>query len=212
MKKLDTIILMLMLIRSFAVDAQMNVPKKAPIATVPDIEVLDINGKAVKLKELAKGKVLFIDNWFIPCPPCFFEMKMLHDLYAKYKDDKDFCFITISRTDRELVKKFIAKDPSLKKYTDQYEYFSTLNSFSLPVYFLPGCDAKLELQGTNVHGLNPSDPLKCADNIFGFGGYPTVVIFNKQGKLIFNKTGYDGNHDAAMAEIENVIKPALAKN
>lgn len=194
------------------VSAQVYGPKKAPLDSAPDIELLDINGKVVKLKELAKGKVLFIDNWFIPCPPCFFEMKMLHDLYAKYKGNKNFCFITISRTDRELVKKFIAKDPSLKKYTDQYEYFSTLSSFSLPVYFLPGCDAKLELQGTNVHGLNPSDPLKCADNIFGFGGYPTVVVFNKQGKLIFNKTGYDGNHDAAVAEIENVIRPALAKN
>lgn len=206
------IFMWILLAKSYIANAQTPGVKKPLITSVPDIEVLDINGKAVKLKELANGKVLFIDNWFIPCPPCFIEMKMLHDLYAKYKDNKDFCFITISRTDRELVKKFIAKDPSLKKYTDQYEYFSTLNSFSLPVYFLPGCDAKLELQGTNVHGLNPSDPLKCADNIFGFGGYPTVVIFNKQAKLIFNKTGYDGNHDAAMAEIENVIRPALAKN
>ncbi|PAW93432.1 hypothetical protein CKK33_07980 [Mucilaginibacter sp. MD40] len=212
MKKLSAIILMFILNRPLAVNAQIYGTKKAPLDSAPDIELLDINGKVVKLKELAKGKVLFIDNWFIPCPPCFIEMKMLHDLYAKYKGNKNFCFITISRTDRDIVKRFIAKDPLLKKYTDQYEYFSTLDHFSLPVYFSPGCNAKVQIEGEAVHWTETNDPAKCADNIFGFSGYPTVVVFNKQGKLIFNKTGYDGNNYAAMAEIENVLRPALAKN
>ncbi|MEB0263065.1 MULTISPECIES: redoxin family protein [unclassified Mucilaginibacter] len=212
MKKSLSLILLFLLLDFFAVNAQVSGPKKSPITAIPDLELLDINGKLVKIKELTKGKVLFIDNWFIPCPPCFIEMKMLHNLHAKYAGNKHFCFITISRTDREIVKKFIAKDRSLKKYVDQYQFLSTLDSFKLPVYFLPGCDAKVEIAGKMVHGLQPSNPTKCADNILGFDGYPAVFIFDKQGKLIFNKVGYDGKDEANMAEIENIIKPALAAN
>ncbi|RFZ95344.1 TlpA family protein disulfide reductase [Mucilaginibacter conchicola] len=210
MKHTLSAILLFLLFATFTAKAQTASSKKTPITTIPDIDLLDINGKAVKLRDLAKNKVLFIDNWFIPCPPCFIEMKMLHDLQAKYAGNKDFCFITISRTDREIVKKFIAKDPSLKKYVDQYQYFSTLDHFKLPVYFLPGCDAKVELGGKTVHGLQPDNPAKCADNVFGFEGFPAAFIFDKQGKLIYNEIGYDGKHEAAMAKIEEVLKPALA--
>jgi thiol-disulfide isomerase/thioredoxin len=210
MKKFFSLILFFL--NALPVNAQVYGLKKPTVTAIPDLELLDINGKHVNLKKLAKDKVLFIDNWFIPCPPCFIEMKMLHDLHAKYAANKDFCFITISRTDREIVKKFIAKDPSLKKYINQYQFLSTLDSFKIPVYFLPGCDAKVEVAGIMVHGLKPSNPTQCADNIFGFDGYPAVFIFNKQGKLIFNKVGYDGKDEANMAEIENIMKPALEAN
>jgi thiol-disulfide isomerase/thioredoxin len=65
------------------------------ITSVPDIDVYDINGKHTTLKQLGQNKVLFIDCWFVPCPPCFREMGMLHKLYAKYEDNKNFCFITL---------------------------------------------------------------------------------------------------------------------
>jgi hypothetical protein len=44
---------------------------------------------------------------FIPCPPCFAEMGVLHKIYAEYAGNKDFCFITICMTDSAQVKAFI---------------------------------------------------------------------------------------------------------
>jgi len=200
----------LFFIGTFAANAQISGVKKPDINSLPDIDVYDLNGKHVSLLQLAKNKVLFIDNWFIPCPPCFIEMNMLHKLYAKYAGNKNFCFITISRTDSGIVRKFIAKNSSLAKYVNTYQYFSHLDYFRLPVYFIPGCNAKVEMGGKTLHSLQPDDPAKCADDVFRFSGYPTVLIFDKQGKLILKKTGYNGNDEANMAEIENIIGPALA--
>jgi thiol-disulfide isomerase/thioredoxin len=200
----------LFFIWAFIANAQISGVKKPDINSIPDIDVYDLNGKHISLKQLAKNKVLFIDNWFIPCPPCFIEMKMLHKLYSKYANNKDFCFITISRTDSGVVRKFITKDSSMAKYVNTYQYFSQLDYFKLPVYFIPGCNAKVEMEGKALHSLQPDDPTKCPDDVFRFSGYPTVVIFDKQGKLIFKKTGYDGKEEANMADIENIINPALA--
>jgi thiol-disulfide isomerase/thioredoxin len=197
---------------AFVASAQISDVKKPDIRSLPNIEVYDLNGKHINLGQLAKNKVLFIDNWFIPCPPCFIEMTMLHKLYAKYANNKDFCFITISRTDSSVVRKFITKDSSMAKYVNTYQFFSQLDYFKLPVYFIPGCNAKVEMAGKAIHGLPPDDPTKCPNGVFGFSGYPTVLIFDRQGKLIFKKSGYDGNEGVSMAEIENIINPALAAN
>src|SRR6201996_762360 len=85
----------------FAVKAQ----NKPPVTNLPDIEVYDINGAHTTLRKLAKNKVLLIDCWFIPCPPCFMAMGILHKVYAQYVNRKDFCMITICMTDSAQVKK-----------------------------------------------------------------------------------------------------------
>jgi thiol-disulfide isomerase/thioredoxin len=212
MKKRYCLFTALLIAWTFTACAQISGVKKPDITSLPDIDVYDLNGKHTTLKQLGKNKVLFIDNWFIPCPPCFIEMKMLHKLYAKYAGNKDFCFITISRTDSSVVRKFIAKDSSMTKYVNTYQYFSQLDYFKLPVYFISGCNAKVEMAGKQLHALNPDDPTECPDYIFRFSGYPTVLIFDKKGKLILKKSGYDGNEDTNTADIENVINPALAAN
>lgn len=212
MKKIFYLLSPCLLVLILNTHAQIYGVKKPDIKSIPDIDIYDLSGNHTTLKKLAKNKVLFIDNWFIPCPPCFMEMKMLHRLYAKYGNEKEFCFITISRTDSSIVRKFIAKDSSLAKYVNTYQYFSQLNYFKLPVYFLPGCNAKVIVDGKTLHQIDPDHPAICPDDALHFSGYPTVIIFDKKGNTIFNKTGYDGNEAAAMAEIEKVINTALASN
>jgi thiol-disulfide isomerase/thioredoxin len=194
---------------SFASHAQQGIRHDA-VKSLPDIVVYDLNGKPFQLRELAKNKVLFIDNWFIPCPQCFAEMRMLHQLYAKYAGNDKVCFITISATDPAIVRKFIAKDSSLAKYVNSYQYFSGLSYFKLPVYFFAGCDAKVLIPGKIQHWIPPADRSHCPDNIFHFSGYPTILIFDKNGSAIFEQSGYDGNEQANMARIENIIGPASA--
>jgi len=183
--------------------------KKHALNHLPDIEVYDLNGRHTTLHALAKNKVIFIDNWFIPCPPCFREMGMLHKLYFKYKSDKNVSFITICRTDTGIVKKFMAKDKSLAGFRNWYEEASGRKDFKLPVYFIPGCNEKI-YTGTVLTKYTPDDKTKCPDVQFRFHGYPTIVIFDKAGKRIFKRTGFGSNEnpDTYMAQLDSVIRSA----
>jgi thiol-disulfide isomerase/thioredoxin len=179
------------------------------IKSIPDIEVYDINGKHTTLKQLGQNKVLFIDCWFVPCPPCFREMGMLHKLYAKYKDNKNFSFITLCQTDSGIVKRFIAQDESMANFVNMYKHFSKREDFKLPVYFIPGCNEKI-YTGKVLAKYTPDDKTKCSDRQFGFRGYPTVIIFNKKGKLIFKKNGYGDHEDENTQKMKNLIARSIA--
>ncbi|WEA03621.1 TlpA family protein disulfide reductase [Mucilaginibacter sp. SJ] len=178
------------------------------IKSIPDIEVYDINGKHTTLKQLGQNKVLFIDCWFVPCPPCFREMGMLHKLYAQYKANKKFCFITLCQTDSGIVKRFIAQDKSMVNFVNLYKHYSMRDDFKLPVYFIPGCNEKI-YTGKVLAKYTPDDKTKCPDRQFGFRGYPTVFIFNKQGKLIFKKTGYGEHEEINTQKMENLIARSI---
>lgn len=161
------------------------------LSTLPDVDVYDVNGVHTTLHQLAKNKVLFIDCWFIPCPPCFIEMNVLHKVYAQFKNEKDLCFITICMTDSAQTKAFLRQDTMMKAYINQYQYFSNLKDFKLPVYFIPGCNSKVSIGTRVLSHFAPDDKAKCPDVIFSFQGYPTSMVYNKQGKQVFKETGFD---------------------
>ena len=176
--------------------------KKAQLSDLPDAEVYDVNGVHTTLRQLAKNKVLFIDCWFIPCPPCFMAMNTLHKIYNKLAGNKNICFITICMTDSAQTKAFIRQDTVMHAYVDQYKYFSKLKAFTLPVYFMPGCSSTVPLGTKVLSHSQPNDPSKCPTAIFDFQGYPTSMIFNKQGKQVFKETGF---------EVQEVYEQRLTK-
>jgi hypothetical protein len=45
--------------------------KSIPVS-MPSVMLVDINGNGTNLLELAKGKITFIDFWFIPCGPVIY--------------------------------------------------------------------------------------------------------------------------------------------
>jgi len=51
----------------------------------PDFELLDVNGKKVRLSDF-KGKVIILNFWATWCPPCRAEIPGFIELYKKYKD------------------------------------------------------------------------------------------------------------------------------
>lgn len=178
--------------------------------TLPDVAVYDINGVHTTLHQLAKNKVLFIDCWFIPCGPCFMEMNVLHKLYAEYSNNKDVCFITLCMTDSADVKKFIAHDKRMDASVKQYQYFSHLQDFKLPVYFMPGCNSKVYVQDSVIHHTGVDNKTKCPDAVFSFTGYPTSMIFDKTGQIIFKENGYDNKDKPYQARVNKAISLALA--
>ncbi len=183
--------------------------KKIEVSTLPNVAVYDSNGLQTTLRQLAKNKVLFIDCWFIPCPPCFVEMGALHKVYAQYANNKNLCFITICMTDSAQVKAFIRQDTVMKAYVNQYQYFSGLKEFKLPVYFMPGCNSKVPLGTKVLSHFAPNDRSKCPDVIFAFQAYPTSMVFDKQGKQVFKETGFD-NLDQYEQRLTKALNDALS--
>jgi|GEM_PF-2003961 len=179
------------------------------ISDIPDADVYDMNGVHTTLRKLAKNKILFIDCWFIPCPPCFMAMGRLHKIHARFMNDKNLCFITICMTDSGQVKAFIRQDTVMRAYVNQYQYFSNLKDFKLPVYFMSGCSSRVPLGTKVLSHFPPDNKSKCPDMIFSFSGYPTAMIFNKNGKQVFKETGFE-NVKKYEQNVTKALSDALA--
>jgi thiol-disulfide isomerase/thioredoxin len=185
-RKIFFIICLLLL---YFLSAKAQNQKKTELSILPDIDVYDINGVHTTLHQLAKNKVLLIDCWFIPCPPCFLSLGVLHKVYAQYANNKNICFITICMTDSGLIKKFIRQDTTIRVCVNQYQWFSILKDFKLPIYFMPGCMSRVPLKAKTL--TYTIDRSNCPDAAFGFRAFPTSMIFNKHGKQVFKETGFD---------------------
>lgn len=62
---------------------------------LPDFEVTDLQGITYKPADWS-GKVVWINFWFIACPPCQAELPMIEALYQQYKDREDFVLLTFA--------------------------------------------------------------------------------------------------------------------
>jgi len=185
---------------------------------IPQLSIYNINGDTTDLKTISDGKITFIDFWFIPCGPCFNEMNMLHKLYAKYKDNPNVSFLTITLTDSAFVRPLIENRNT--SVNDTYDYFRSLaqlDTFKLPVYFIKKGTSKMfsfkkdEKGGFHGHGEPMvKDQPRYPANVFGFLAYPTIFIFDKSGKVIYTKTGFMKEAEAKQQKnIEAIINYKL---
>ncbi|MEM6721808.1 MAG: TlpA disulfide reductase family protein [Bacteroidota bacterium] len=85
----------------------------------PDFKLRNLNGKKVTQKNL-KGKITFINIWFVNCVPCRREMPILNRLKEKYQDKVDFKSITFDK--KEAVQNFLK--------TNEYNYDHLINAKS----------------------------------------------------------------------------------
>ncbi|WP_298427340.1 TlpA disulfide reductase family protein [uncultured Kordia sp.] len=86
----------------------------------PDFKLRNVNGKKVTEEDL-KGKITFINLWFVNCVPCRREMPLLNVLHKKYKDKVDFRSITFDS--KEKVTQF------LKTTTYTFDHLVNAKSF-----------------------------------------------------------------------------------
>lgn len=191
--------------------------KRKPVKVIPSISIYNISGDTANLKSLSQGKVTFIDFWFIPCGPCFAEMNLLHKLHAKYKNNPNVSFLTITLTDSSFLRPLIENRNTSNNET--YNYFKTfagLDSFELPVYFIKNVvskqislvKSKAGFAGKGEPGIH--DESLYPDYVLGFPGYPTIFIFDKQGKTIYNKTGFTKDSERQLQQrIETLINANL---
>ena len=191
--------------------------KRNIVQNIPNLSIYNINRDTVDLKTLTQNKVTIVDFWFIPCGPCFEEMNMLHTLYAKYKDDPKVCFLTITITDSSFVRPLI--ENRITSTNDTYEYFKTLSkldTFKLPVFFIKDVSSKMKSFKKTGRGFsgqyepNSQDPFSYTENVFGFSAYPTILVFDMNGKTIYNKTGFAKVVEKQqLKKIEEVVRKNL---
>ena len=60
-----------------------------------DFTAMDKDGKTVKLSDF-NGKKVYINMWASWCGPCMREIPELEKVYQKYKNNKDFVFLSIT--------------------------------------------------------------------------------------------------------------------
>lgn len=83
-----------------------------------DFNLEDIEGNSVKLSELLKKGPVFLQFWATWCVPCKEEMKVLNELWGKYKDS-GFVFVAISTDDQKSISK-------VKPYIESKSYKFTV--------------------------------------------------------------------------------------
>jgi peroxiredoxin len=79
----------------------------------PAFAALDMNGNRVDTASL-RGRIVVINLWFINCPNCVEEIKLLNQIVDSYKG-KDVVFLGLAASSKPQLEKFLVKHPF--KYT-----------------------------------------------------------------------------------------------
>ena len=101
-------VLFAVLLFAFSISAQNQ------IGASPSFAAIDMAGQKVDTTAL-KGKVVVLNLWFINCPNCVEEIKLLNALVDQYKDNKDVVFLGVAASRKPDLEKFLVKNPF--KYT-----------------------------------------------------------------------------------------------
>ena len=143
----------------FAFSAFGQKKDEKPLA--PTFTTTTIDGKTVNTADL-KGKVIVLNLWFINCPNCIEEIKLLNAVVDEYKDNKDVVFLGLATNKKPELEKFLKKNP--------FKYQIIPNAAQI-VLFKFG-----EVQKNGEYFLP----------------FPTHVVIDKEGRMILKVEGLKG--------------------
>lgn len=75
----------------------------------PTFTALDMQGNRVDILAL-RGKIVVINLWFINCPNCVSEIKLLNQIVDSYRG-KDVVFLGLAANSKPQIEKFLVKNP-----------------------------------------------------------------------------------------------------
>lgn len=145
-----------------------------------DFVLRDLDGKEVSLASL-KGKVVILDFWATWCGPCKRSFPAMQMAVNKYKADADVQFLFI----------------------DTWEHVDDASASVSS--FIKGNKYSFEVL------LDPKDPKSgvCkAVSGYGVNGIPAKFVIDKQGRIRFKLTGFEGSNEGAVAELSAMIELA----
>jgi len=80
--QLYSILFVLLFIGTGVLSAQEDIQ-----TTLPDVEIADVNGKKVRIKDFAEnGKITVINFWATWCSPCKKELDNIADMYPEWQE------------------------------------------------------------------------------------------------------------------------------
>lgn len=91
-----------------AADAQPSSPFVSD-PSEPIFTAADMNGNRLDIRDF-RGKVVVLNLWFINCPNCLAEIKLLNQLVDAYQG-KDVVFLAPAASTKTDLTKFLAKNP-----------------------------------------------------------------------------------------------------
>ncbi|MFN0278833.1 MAG: TlpA disulfide reductase family protein [Pyrinomonadaceae bacterium] len=96
-----------LLVFSFSISAQI---KPSPTNQQPSFTAVAMDGTKIDTAAL-KGKVIVLNLWFINCPNCREEIKLLNQVVDQYKNNKDVVFVALAASRKVDLEKFLVKNP-----------------------------------------------------------------------------------------------------
>lgn len=130
---------------------------------MPNFSAKDIMGQTYNSKKF-KNKVVFINFWFLDCPPCIQELKQLSDLYHTVYTNPEVIFLSITFDKLKDIQSFISTSDTLERGGKTRAHFKRFfkfdNAIQYPIISSP--DKKIEKQ-------------------YRLDGWPTSFIIDKKG-------------------------------
>lgn len=95
-----------LVVSSFSLSAQTKLSTNQQ----PSFAAVAMDGSKIDTAAL-KGKVIVLNLWFINCPNCREEIKMLNSLVDQYSGNRDVVFIGLAASKKADLEKFLVKNP-----------------------------------------------------------------------------------------------------
>ncbi|MDR6785527.1 thiol-disulfide isomerase/thioredoxin [Pedobacter africanus] len=151
----------------------------------PDFKLVNLEGKEVTLSSL-RNKVVMLDFWATWCGPCVGAFPAMQKAVDKYKNNKnvEFLFINSWETESDMLK----RKQKVKEFLADKPY-----SFNVLLDPNPG--------------TKQSDYLVISK--YKVKGIPAKFIIDKDGKVRYALTGFNGGDDATVEEISIAIDNLL---
>jgi peroxiredoxin len=137
--------------------------------SAPVFNVTSLEGKRFNSADL-KGKIIVLNLWFINCPFCVEEIKLLNRIVDEYKDNRDVVFIGMATNNKAQLESFLKKNPFkynvIASAMMQILSFGTPNrkgeiNMPFPVHVVIDRDGKIVVDTNGLKGVNAvKDELK----------------------------------------------------
>ncbi|HEY0429433.1 MAG TPA: TlpA disulfide reductase family protein [Pyrinomonadaceae bacterium] len=127
----------------------------------PTFSSVTLDNKAFNTADF-KGKIVVLNLWFISCPNCIEEIKLLNNVVDEYKNNKDVVFLGLATDKKPDLEKFLKKNPfsyQIVPNASQIMLFKFGERQKNGEYFLP---------------------------------FPTHVVIDREGRLVLKVEGVKG--------------------
>ncbi len=140
----------------------LSISAQNQIGASPSFAAIDMAGQKVDTTEL-KGKVVVLNLWFINCPNCVEEIRMLNAIVDQYKDNKDVVFLGLAASRKPDLDKFLVKNPFkyrvlpnasmiiISKFGDQGKGGELTVPF--PMHYVLDRDGKIVAKAQGIKGI-----------------------------------------------------------